>query len=328
MRLLPEWRWGERAKGGVLALTLGENSLRYVFASEAGAGGATLERWGVEARGSQTRESFMKRARSALPHAAEAILVLAPGDYQMLQIEAPNVPPEELRDAVRWRATEFLDGSPNDYTIDVLNIASGGEGASPGKVIVVVAHNDLLRRRMKDGEALGLGLSVVDVAETAQRNLLHAVLLAEKSEIEVAGALVADAGSASMVISVNGQLYFYRRFEFEVDPLAVPAEEAQPAMMAEGEVAESATRSLTQLQRSLDLWDNAYAHLPLGTLRVQAGPKTAAIVDRIAVAAGVDTRALLVANVFRTAGGKKAPPAEDPAYVPLLGALLRPRAAR
>ena len=326
MRLLPGWPWRGGAKAGVLALALGENSLRYVFARDAGERGATLSAWGVEARGSQTRESFLKRAKALLPRAAEAILVLDPADYQILQVDAPNVPPDEVRGAVRWRATEFLEGSPHDYTLDVLNVAAGGEGT--GKVIVVAAHNDVLRARLKDGEVLGLGLTVIDVGETAQRNLLHAVLAAEASDVKVAAALVADARSASMIIAVEGELYFFRRFEFNVDLLAVPVEEAQPVMMAEGEVAEAAARSLIQLQRSLDLWDNTYAHLPLDTLRVHAGPKTAAIVDRIAPAAGVDTRALALSGVFKMAAGRKAPPWEDPAYLPLLGALLRSREAQ
>src|SRR4051812_16589219 len=106
MGLLPDWPWRGGAEGGLLPGGLGENSLRYVFAREAGERGATLAAWGLEARGSQTRESFLKRAKALLPRAAQAILMLDPGDYQILQLEAPNVLPEEVRGAVRWRATE------------------------------------------------------------------------------------------------------------------------------------------------------------------------------------------------------------------------------
>ncbi len=326
MRLMPEWPWRRRAGDGVLAIMLGDNWLRYVFASEAGEHGAALASWGAETRGTQTRESFIKRARGSLPRARSATLVLASGDYQMLQLDAPNVPPDEVRAAARWRATEFLEGSPNDYTLDVLQVPSVAEGGT-GKVIVFAVRNELLRRRMQDAEALGIAVSIVDVGETAQRNLLNAVLFIEQSPASVAGAIVADGGSASMIIAVKGELHFFRRFDFNVDLLAVPVEEAQPALVAQGEVAESASRSLTQLQRSLDLWDNTYAHLPLGTLRVHAGPKTTAIVDRVAAAAGVDTRPLALSGVLRVAAGKKSSPGDDPAYLPLLGALLRAREA-
>ena len=315
------WPFRARAGTGVLALSLSDSSLRYVYASEANERGARLGAWGFETRGNQTREEFMKRVRSALPAARHAIVVLEPSDYQLAQLEAPNVPPAELRGAVRWRATELMQGSPHDYTIDVLTVTGSAERAA--RVIAVAAHNDVVRRRILECDELGVGLAVVDIGETAQRNLLHATLLAEPSPPGVAAAMVADGARALIVISVDGQLYFYRRFEFNTDLVAVPAGEAQPEMMGQGAVAESAGRSLTQLSRSLDLWDDSYPHLPLGTLRVHAGTKTEAIVERVATEAGVDTRALSFAGVFKAPAGKAAP-WQDPAYLPLLGSLLRP----
>lgn len=320
-----KWPWRARAKGGILAISSSENSLRYVLASDADERGATLSTWGVELRGHQTREAFMKRVRSAVPAAGRAIAVLDPADYQILQIDAPNVPSGELRGAVRWRATEFLEGSPHDYTLDVLSVPGVGEGG--GKVIAVVARNDVVRARMLDCESLGISLSVIDVGETAQRNLLYAVLLSVPAAPSVAAALVADAGRALVTIAVDGQLHFFRRFEFNVDLLAAPVDEAQPVMMAEGAVAETASRSLTQLHRSLDLWDDSYPHLPLGTLRVHAGAKTDAVVDRVAPESGVDTQPLGLSAVFKVPPGKGDAPWLDPAYLPLLGALLRPKAA-
>lgn len=322
MRSSPIWPWRSRAKGGALALSLGESEVRYVFAREASGSAAVLGAWGTELRGTQTREAFMKRVRGLLPSARRSLVVLGADDYQIVQMEAPNVPAEELRGAVRWRAMEFLPGSPHDYTLDVLGVAGPGEAA--GKVIAVAAHNDIVRARMADCDALGVALDVIDVGETAQRNLLQAALAAEASPPAVAGALVARAGRALVVISVRGELHFFRRFEFDSDLVAVPTGEAQPEMMGEGAVAETAARSLTQLQRSLDLWDDSYPHLPLETLRVHAGAITDAVVARIAPEAGVDTRPLDLSTVFQAPASQAAPPWKDPAYLPLLGALLRP----
>lgn len=316
------WPWRARAKGGVLALRLNDNTAQFVFAREADGRRASLSAWGTELRGSQTREAFVKRLRGVLPAAGRVIVVLDPSDYQIAQLEAPNVPPAELRGAVRWRAAEFLPGSPHDYAIDVLTVAGAGERA--GRVIAVAAHNDLLRSRVLECDALGLDTAVIDVGETAQRNLLQAALAAEHDAPGVSAALVADGSRALIVIAVNGQLYFFRRFEFAADLVAVPRGEAQPEMIGGGEVAEAASRSLTQLQRSLDLWDDSYPHLPLATLRVHAGELTEAIVARIAPEAGVDTRPLALSGVFTAPERKGGPPWNDPAYLPLLGALLRP----
>ena len=319
--LLPGWPWRGRGKGDTLALTLNENSLRYVLASRSDERGATLAAWGTELRGNQTREAFMKRAKTILPTAERVIGVLDPRDYQILQIESPNVPPEELQSAVRWRAMEFVEGSPHDYTLDVLPV--GGESARAANVIAVVAHNDIVRARMLDCEALGRPLSVIDVAETAQRNLLHAVLLAEPAAPSVAAALVADAGRALMIIAVQGQLYFFRRFEFDADILAT-ADDVESELIGNNARAEAVLRSLTQLHRSLDLWDDIHPNLPLGTFRVDAGVRTGAIVARLKSETGVDTQPLTVATIFKVPVSRVPPPWLDAAYLPLLGGLLRP----
>ena len=44
-----------------------------------------------------------------------ATCVMPLGSYNLLQIEAPKVPPEELRSAVRWRVKDLID-----FPIDLL----------------------------------------------------------------------------------------------------------------------------------------------------------------------------------------------------------------
>ncbi len=317
-----KWPWFGRNRGGSLAFTLNENLLRYVFASETSERGATIEAWGSELRGNQTREAFLKRAKAILPTAERVIAVLDPRDYQILQIEAPGVPAEELHSAVRWRAMEFVEGSPHDYTLDVLTVPT--DPGRPGSVIAVIAHNDTIRTRMLDCKALGHPIAAIDVGEMAQRNLLHAALLAEASVPGVAAALVADGGRALMIIAVQGQLHFFRRFEFDVDILAAAVDELQSALMGTGAEADAVTRSLTQLHRSLDLWEDANLQNPISTLRVFAGAKSAAIIARLKTETGLDTRPLALESIFKVPISRAPPPWLDPAYFPLLGALLRP----
>ena len=313
--------WRARAKTGTLAIASSTDTLRYVLASEADERGATLASWGTEVRGYRTREAFVKHLKATMPDAQRIIAVLAPGDYRILQVEAPNVPPAELAGAVRWKAMEFLEGAPQDYTLDVL--ASPGAAPGVGKVTAVAAHNDVVRSLMLACERFGRPLAVIDVGETAQRNLLQAVLASEPGSTGACGALVAEGRRALLVIAVDGHLQFFRRFDFDTDMVAMPTDEAQSALIGAGAGAETATWSIKQLHRSLDLWDDSYPHLPLASLRVEAGHKTAAIIERIQADVGVDTRPLALATIFRVAAGKGEPPWTDTAYLPLLGALLR-----
>jgi MSHA biogenesis protein MshI len=318
--------WKRRARSGTLVLMSGEDSMRYVLASESSERGATIAAWGTEARGYRTRDAFIKHLKATLPDAHRVIAVLAPGEYRILQVEAPNVPAAELAGAVRWRAMDFLDGSPHDYTLDVLGTPGAAQGV--GKVTAVAAHNQVVRELMLACERLGRPLSVIDVCETSQRNLLHAVLAAEPASSGASAALVAEGRRALLTVAVDGQLQFFRRFEFDSDMVAMPTDELQSALIGEGAGAETAARSLTQLHRSLDLWDDSHPHLPLATLRVEAGHKTGAIIDRIQADVGVETRPLALGGVFKVAGAKGEPPWRDTAYLPLLGALLRPAEAR
>lgn len=318
--------WRARARGGTLAIASAEDSLRYVFASDSDERSATLAAWGTEVRGYQTREAFAKRLKASLPQAGRVIAVLDPREYQILQLEAPAVPADELLGAVRWQMMEFLEGSPHDYTLDVLSVPVAA--GAPGKVIAVAAHNDVIRELMLGCERLGRPLAVIDVAETALRNLLHAILAAEGGAPTVAAGLVAEARRALLVVAVDGQLQFFRRFEFDIDMVAMPADEAQPALIGEGAGAETAARSLMQLNRSLNLWDDNNPHLPLATLRVDAGARTDTVIERIQADVGVETRALAPSTIFRVAAASGAPPWLDAGYLPLLGALLRPAEAR
>jgi MSHA biogenesis protein MshI len=323
LRWLSPWR--ANAKSGTLALTLNENAMRFVHASESNERGATIDAWGTELRGNQTREAFLKRIKNILPQAERVIAVLDPRDYQIVQVDAPNVPPEELRGAVRWRAMEFLDGSPHDFTLDILTLA--GDVGGTEKVIAVAAQNDVIRARMLDCASIGRELSVIDVPETAQRNMLYALLLADKTLASVAAALVADGGRALITIVVQGELYFFRRFEFDVDKLAVAENAEDSALISNSAEAETILRSLMQLHRSFDLWDDNYPSLPLDRLVVDAGNKTAAIIERLKTETGVDTGPFDWAKIFKLNKTGAPAPWTDTAYLPLLGALLRPVAA-
>ena len=314
--------WRKRGTGGTLALMIADASVRYVFASDSSEQGATINSWGTELRGNQTREAFLARVKGLLPAADRALLLLDTLDYQMLQLEAPSVPAEELRAAIRWRAMESLEGTPDDYTMDLLPVAA--DAGRLAEVLVAVARNEVIRARMLDCEQLGRSVKIIDVTETAHRNLLHAALLAETNEPPVAAALIAAGGRALMVVSVQGQLCFSRRFEFDVDTFAVAEDDLRLALVSSSAGEESAQRSIVQLHRSLDLWDISYPNLPLATMRVDAGPKTPAVLDRLKSETGVDTRPLALSKIFSLKSLGKSPPWQDPSYLPLLGALLRP----
>ena len=94
-------------------------------------------------------------------------------DYQLLLVEAPNVPAAELKAAVRWRMKDMLDYRVDEATVDVLDIPP--DPAAGGRSRFDVRGRGAQRGRPAVHRALRVGrpfpLSVIDIAETAQRNI-------------------------------------------------------------------------------------------------------------------------------------------------------------
>ncbi|MGV8841840.1 MAG: MSHA biogenesis protein MshI [Pseudomonas sp.] len=98
-------------------------------------------------------------------------LLLHPGDYQMLLLDSPDVPAEELRDAMRWRVKELIAEPLDQMVIDAFVLpADAYRGRSK------MAYCAVLDKARMSGygaliEQAGLKLSSIDVTEMAFRNL-------------------------------------------------------------------------------------------------------------------------------------------------------------
>src|SRR5579859_7031424 len=64
--------------------------------------------------------------------------VLTPEDYQLALVEAPEVPPAELRAAMRWRLKDSIDFRVEDAVIDVFDIPDQNRGGN-GRMVYAVA---------------------------------------------------------------------------------------------------------------------------------------------------------------------------------------------
>src|SRR5688572_24507219 len=98
--------------------------------------------------------------------------VLPVGDYQLLLVDTPGVPPAELKTAVRWRVKDLLDYRIDEATVDFLEIppdpAAGGRSRW---TYAVAARNEAVKSCIGRFDAAAIPLSVIDIAETAQRNI-------------------------------------------------------------------------------------------------------------------------------------------------------------
>lgn len=236
--------------------------------------------------------------------------LLAPGDYQMTLVEAPNVPAQELKSAVRWKIKDHLSYHIDDATVDVVQIPAHGHGDRPGSAFAVSAENDIIKNRIEQFQHAELDLNVIDIPEMAQRNV---AALFEEAERALAMLSVDDYG-ALLTITSAGELFFSRRIEIGAEQLTSSNEDVR--MQARDRVE-------LELQRSLDYFDRQYNHLPISRVLVCA-PEESQLQPFLASGLEARVDALVLAEGMDIDG---VPELSDCSFVcrvlPALGAAMR-----
>jgi len=94
-------------------------------------------------------------------------LVLNPADYRLRLLDAPNVPADELKSAVRWQIQDMLDFHADDGTVDVLQVPHPEHVSHARQIFAVAAKNSLLAEEAVLATNAGLDLTIIDIMETA-----------------------------------------------------------------------------------------------------------------------------------------------------------------
>ena len=258
-----------RKESGWLAISLRENRLSYVHGRPSPDGKHAITRIGsaeLEAK-PNAAEKFAKEMGFGR---CQCATLLAPGEYQLLLVEAPVVPAAELKSAVRWRVKDLIDYPVDDATMDVLDIPgdTGAAARSGRSIYAVAARNDIVRGRMNAFEEARIPLSVIDIPETAQRNL---AALRESDGRGVA-LLYFNHEFGLLTITSNGELYFSRRID-----IGLP----QILGAAPGARAELFSRVVLELQRTFDHFDRQFGYVQVARLLVGPEPEETGLHDHL-----------------------------------------------
>ncbi len=200
------------------------------------------------------KEALGRLRKEARLASYRCAILLAQGEYQMLQVEAPAVAAAEVKEAVRWRIKDMLDFPPDAATLDVLNIPA--EGASKVRqIFVVAANNALIGARMALFDGAKIPLEVIDIQETAQRNIA-ALFEAPNRGLAL---LAFDETGGLLTFTYKGELYLSRRIEVPLSQLTESDPDRRLKIFE---------RIGLELQRSLDHFDRQFSFIPLAKLMV------------------------------------------------------------
>lgn len=217
-------------------------------------------------------------ALDKLRHAAKVgghqfTTLLANGEYQILLVEAPNVPAEELKTAIRWKIKDGLHFHIDDATVDVLQIPSSKLGTERVQsMYAIAAPNAIIQKRIKLFEEAGIELDVIDIPEMAQRNI--AALF--EQEGRALALLAFDQSGGMLTFTSGGELYLARRIEISAGQLLDANETLRQQYRDRVEL---------ELQRSMDYFDRQFHHLPVSRVLVSV-PDSVELVSFLAAIVG------------------------------------------
>jgi MSHA biogenesis protein MshI len=202
----------------------------------------------------------------------------------MLLVEAPDVPDDELRAAVRWRIKDLIDFHIDDAVIDVFQMPHQGRGGPNQMMYAVAARTESVREQVSAAEDAGINLEVIDILELSLRNI--AALLEDESR-GVALLYLGSAGGVLLLVR-QGVLYLTRRIETGVDALS----------SAEGMRSELVAGLALEARRSLDYFESHYEQSSIPVLYT-AGLETWDQ-DQLERELGISVRNVDLGSIFDT----------------------------
>ncbi|MBY0239642.1 MAG: agglutinin biogenesis protein MshI [Burkholderiaceae bacterium] len=180
--------------------------------------------------------------------------VLEFGKYQMLMVEAPNVPAAELKTAVSWRLKDMIDFPVAEATIDVLDIPVSKNGAAHNhQVFAVAARNSVIEPHQSLYAGNKIKLSAIDIPEMAQRNI-SALLEPEGRGLAM---LSFDMDGALLTVTFGGELYLARHMDVTLSQLLGDSDEQKQ---------QHYDRITLELQRSLDHFERQFNYVAVARL--------------------------------------------------------------
>lgn len=234
------------------------------------------------------------------------------GEYQLLQVELPTVPPSEMKEALRWRIKDMLDYPVESVTLDILQIpgASGSAGKAH-QAMAAAADDGLLGPRMALFDEVKANLEAIDIPEVAQRNI-SALFEEEGRGLAM---LVIDETGVTLSFTFQGELCAVRHTDITLTQLE----------RAEGDRLQHLFERIgLETQRSLDNFDRLHGHISLSRLLISPLPSVVGLMDYLREYLSLPVGEVDLAEVLDfTMVPELTQPAIQAQYLKALGAALR-----
>lgn len=251
------FNWLKRKAGStrILGLDMSDEGFALALIDTAAAQGPRIAgvRW-CPCRPADDKAASLKQAVKALgARGLPVVATLQPAAYSLVQLEAPDLADDELREAMRWRVKDLIDFPVEEAVVDVFRLPASRRPGAPELLYVVVARASAVDALATLLQGAGLEILAIDIVEMAIRNLcLH-----HDHPDRPRAYLYLQPGQSVIEIADGPQVYLSRRILQDYDA------------GADAELLHAQMENLAlEVQRSLDYFESQYALGPAGRLSV------------------------------------------------------------
>lgn len=187
------------------------------------------------------------------------VAVLSDQSYQLVGLQAPDVPRADWADALRWQLKDVVDFAVDTAAVDVLAVPGADPDAPARTVLAVAADITRLQPLVDRCEDLRLPLAAIDIGETSLRNLCSL----RGDEHRGRALLRLGERRSDLVLTLRGELLLSRHFEVGTEMLGA----TEPAQKQAG-----LDQLALEVQRTLDLCERLFSHANVADLVLLPDP--------------------------------------------------------
>ncbi|RKZ97441.1 MAG: hypothetical protein DRQ42_06380 [Gammaproteobacteria bacterium] len=220
-------------------------------------------------------------------------LVLGSEEYQMLQVEAPDVPKQELSAALRWHVKDLIDFHIDDAVIE--HFALQAENASGKQPIHVIASRKSVIQNYVDlMHTTNCNLTTIDIAAMAVRNIIvNSDYANTHTSIGIINIL---DGITRIIVLLNKEIYIVRTSNIGLQSLASMSDDVD---------SQSALDSLAlELQRTFDYYESYSRQTPIERLFILNGQDVANLDSMLQQRLGVDCHTMELQSFLTSEEGE------------------------
>lgn len=250
-----KWRWPWRpnsAPGGErIAVTVQQGQLDLVASRR---GEIVASRSVMNADTGEAVADFCAAAKLRSPHCS---VVLPTGSYQILLVESPPVPAEELASALRWKVKDLVNLPLEQAVIDGFLLPDDAFRGRQKMAYTVAADRVALQGLVDELKESGLDVDRVLIPELVMAQAVNELLHDENTEI----VLVIGRKAGFLCAFAEGSIYLARNVGI--------CEETLEQLQGQGERAEALLENfLLELQRSRDYFESQMGKGVVGRILV------------------------------------------------------------